>query len=346
MPLSVSIQLTTQCNLDCVHCFVDPSGIDFSLENLKRVIGFVKEFHGSHISFTGGEPTLHPRLPEILELLKRNAFTFSIATNGWNFVSFYRTLPSYLPMLKTIAFSLDGPTETLHDTVRGKGSYRKVLQAISICRSKAIPFGLKTTVMRGNLRYLEETAGLAAKVGAGFLGVLPLMPTPGTAERDLLLDPGDLRKAVEEVSRLQKVYRMKIFLTAGYFERDILFLCPSLTMRQLYITSRGEVSFCCHLADYRGGDRTSDLLGNLGDTSLHELLQRMIDAVAGQMNDKIRRFSQGTFGALDYYPCWYCLKYFQKVGWMADLAGNPWSADLHDHGVPEREADRGARLGR
>jgi len=31
---------------------------------------------------------------------------------------------------------------------------------------------------------------------------------------------------------------------------------------------------------------------------------------------------------LDYYPCWYCLKYFKKVDWLMQFPDNPWSQDI------------------
>ena len=79
MSMTISIQLTTRCNLNCCQCFVDPSGSDLPLEHLEKVITFAKEFDCSHLAFTGGEPTLHPELPEVMELLKRINYSKTVS---------------------------------------------------------------------------------------------------------------------------------------------------------------------------------------------------------------------------------------------------------------------------
>jgi hypothetical protein len=54
----------------------------------------------------------------------------------------------------------------------------------------------------------------------------------------------------------------------------------------------------------------------------------MADAVAKYQKDKIQRLAEGKLGDLDYFPCWYCLKYFRKVDWLRKFPDTPWSQDL------------------
>lgn len=328
MSMAIGVQLTTHCNLNCTHCFVDCSGNDISMEAMEKIISFAKASNSSCLAFTGGEPTMHPRFPEIMETLAKNGLKFTMITNGWNFADFYQTIKHYLRNIEIIFFSLDGATEEIHDLIRAKGSYRKILQAISICRCKEIPFGLRMTVTQRNIHQLEEMVLLAAKVGSESIAFLPLQPTPRMAALNLLLHPDDLNKIREEASRLQKIFKIKIILTAGYFDQNPLALCRTLALKSLFITSTGEVSFCCHLTGYKGGERETDLVGNLEEMSLSEASQRIVDAVASYKNDKVLGFGEGKLSKLDYFPCWHCLKYFRKVDWMTEFPGNPWSKDL------------------
>lgn len=324
----IGVQLTTRCNFDCTHCFVDRQGNDISLETLKKIIPFAKACNSSCLAFTGGEATMHPRFPEILQILAVNGMKFTMVTNGWNFTDVYQDMKAYLSSIKIIDFSLDGATEEIHDQSRTKGSYRRVLQAISICRYKKIPFGLRMAITKRNIHQLEDMVLLAAKVGAGSIALMPLLPTPRTASLKLLLNPSDLKEIKEEASRLQKIFTIKINLTAGYFEKDPLVTCLPLTMKDLFITSKGDISFCCQLSDYKDGEEGTDIIGNLEEMDLFEAHERMIDAVAKYKKDKIRLLAEGKLSTLDYYPCWYCVKYFRKINWIKEWPDNPWSEDL------------------
>lgn len=328
MALTIGVQLTTRCNFNCTHCFVDRNGNDIPIKIFREIIPFARTFNCSYLAFTGGEPTMHPRFSAILEILAENGLKFTMVTNGWNFADFYQMVKPYLPNIKTLSFSLDGATEDVHDLNRTKGSYQRVLQAVSICRYKEIPFGLRMAITKKNIHQLEEMALLATKVGAEHLTLIPLQPTPHTAALKLLLHPDDLKEITNEVSRLQKIFKIKITLSAGYFDEDPLASCRPLTMKDLYVTSGGDISFCCQLTDFKGGVKGSDLIGNLEEMSLFEAHKRVIDTVAKYKKDKIQLIAEGGLSKLDYYPCWYCLKYFRKVDWIAELPGNPWGEDF------------------
>jgi len=307
---------------------VDGSGRDLSLSVLEKVVAFAKACNVKFLAFSGGEPTLHGEFNEVVEMLAGNGLTFTMITNGWNFTEWFQTMKSRLSSIRRLGFSLDGATEEVHDLNRACGSYRRVLQAASICKYKDIPFGIRMTVTRRNIHQLEDMVLLAAKIGAEEVAIIPLQPTPRTTTLGIHLQPADFRRIHEESARLRKIFKMKISLTAGYFDPDPLILCPPLSMRQLYITSDGSMSFCCQLTDFGGGLRGSELMGNLAEISFYEAYQRMIDAVAAFTNRKVQLLCEEKLGELDHFSCWYCLKYFQKVGWMAEMTDDPWAKDL------------------
>jgi MoaA/NifB/PqqE/SkfB family radical SAM enzyme len=307
---------------------VDCSGNDLDLTTFLKIVSFAKASDCPCIHFTGGEPTIHSRLPEVMEILSKNNLKFTMVTNGWNFLDFYQSIKPYLINIKRLDFSLDGATEDIHDLNRTKGSYRRVLQAVSICRYKGIPFGLRATITKRNIHQLENIAFLAAKVGTEELTFNPVQPTSRIAALKLLLHPDDLKKITDEVLRLQKIFKIKITRSTGYFDSDFLALCYPLTMKELFINSKGKISFCCQLTDHEDSQNDTDLIGNLDEISLYEAHQRMVDAVGNYEKEKIQRLAKGNLGNLDYYPCWYCLKYFKKVDWLTQFPDNPWSQDI------------------
>ena len=57
-------------------------------------------------------------------------------------------------------------------------------------------------------------------------------------------------------------------------------------------------------------------MGNLRDISLAEAMCRFHQRVATYLADKQEQVQRGAFGELDHFPCWYCVKYLDKVSWL------------------------------
>lgn len=85
-----NIMINQSCNLHCPYCFANeyvnkPCNLNsnISIDNFKQALDFVaKTDH--HVGIIGGEPTLHDKFKEILELVidNKNIETSTIFTNG------------------------------------------------------------------------------------------------------------------------------------------------------------------------------------------------------------------------------------------------------------------------
>jgi MoaA/NifB/PqqE/SkfB family radical SAM enzyme len=128
----LGIEVTTECNIRCPHCFAR-SGIsrDASLptERVKEIARDGHEIGYRLLHLTGGEPLLWKGLFEVLD----HAFglgyeTVLVNTNGTLLTQeTSRRLATY-PNL-SISISLEG-TEALHDRVRGEGSYVRTVRGL------------------------------------------------------------------------------------------------------------------------------------------------------------------------------------------------------------------------
>lgn len=80
--------ITNLCNLDCPICFTHnrPDRVYHkTLDDVARIADRILERNPSQtiVDLTGGEPTLHPRLPEIVALLRAKGFSrVMVNTNG------------------------------------------------------------------------------------------------------------------------------------------------------------------------------------------------------------------------------------------------------------------------
>jgi len=80
------IQLTTKCNMQCIHCGYDcgPNGQNMSMATFRNALAYAED-HGEPICLGGGEPTTHPQFYKILAMAIAAADDCSrpmIITNG------------------------------------------------------------------------------------------------------------------------------------------------------------------------------------------------------------------------------------------------------------------------
>jgi len=95
---SVKIEwnLGKRCNLDCTYC---PAEIhdNFSqhtrLDKLMNTVDKIAEIKNARISFTGGEPTVHPAFEDLLEYARPKIKWLSVTTNATRPVEFYERIP-------------------------------------------------------------------------------------------------------------------------------------------------------------------------------------------------------------------------------------------------------------
>jgi len=84
---TLQVFITNACNLNCDGCFarniIEGDNKHIGIGEYQEVIGEFMKKEGKQINLLGGEPLLHPRLFEILEINKANDLKSTIYTNGY-----------------------------------------------------------------------------------------------------------------------------------------------------------------------------------------------------------------------------------------------------------------------
>jgi len=336
---SIVVELTNRCNLSCRHCFAGRHGgrDDLPLEVLDKLLAGAKELGIERLAFTGGEPTLHPRFPEIVRRTSEAGYEFSLVTNGQNFPSIYAHILPYRQQLGVVTFSLDGATEETHEHLRGKGAYIKVLQAVSICVVDKIPFTFNFTVTAHNRHELEDMARLATNLGSHGLRFGHLLPTPSAVSHNLTLSP-EGRKAVEkEIRDLRRKYPLPVAMAPGYYTTE-LFPCAPLQGQELNVDCLGRLSKCCHLSSQGDGAGQRDVLVDLNTESLHHAYRYWTEENRQFHRRKESHFASGTFVDTDFFPCWYCSLYYRKVDWLRETDNRPWAGLVRELPAKDRSS--------
>ncbi len=329
----IAIELTNRCNLKCQHCFSGRHGgsDDLELQLLQNVLDEAKACGFNHIGYTGGDPTVHPHFEEVLRITFEAGYEFGFITNGWNFSTIYPRLLPYRSQLKIITFSLEGPTEETHDLLRGTGSYRRVMKAMSVCVALDLPFTINTVITAHNRHQLTEMVPLAAQLGARGLRFAHLMPSPKTTFQGFDLSPWERKVVESEVWGLQRKSPIKIAFAPGYHTTS-LFPCAPLQMEEVNVDCHGNVTKCCHLSGHGEGVGQEDVMGNLKHVSFTDAYQRLVTENGEFHQKKLKRLSSGSFQDSDFFPCWYCSLYYQKVEWLKKVNDHPWSSLMWKRG--------------
>jgi len=81
------IEITERCNLGCPVCYAySGKGKDLEFEKISKMMDFFQESEGGKaeiLQISGGEPTLHPRILDIIALAKEKKFRYvMLNTNG------------------------------------------------------------------------------------------------------------------------------------------------------------------------------------------------------------------------------------------------------------------------
>src|SRR5262245_60824555 len=187
----IVVELTNRCNLRCRHCY-DPrhaGTAELSLDIIDKLLREGKQCNIDHLSFSGGEPTMHREFDEVVRRVCDAGYTFSFVSNGSTLPKIYPLLRQYRQQFRGATFSLDGARQQTHDQLRGKGSFREVMRAASVCVFNDLPFSLNMVLTAHNRSEIEEMVQLAGKLGSQGVRFGHLMPTPDTAIRGLDLTP-------------------------------------------------------------------------------------------------------------------------------------------------------------
>ena len=323
-PRRLSVELANICNLHCSYCFRSDDNLYsshaefFPLDLLRRVISEAQtSANVTRISFTGGEPTLHPEFAETLRVIGDANLSVSFVTNGWHFERVWPALQANRAAVSHVAFSLDGVTREEHDRWRGNGSFDRLVRAFSRCYMSKFPFAIKIVIRRDLVGQLEQIAIFAARMGAASLHFVHVMPTSNAVADDSALSLEEQRAVEEEIAILARIFKMNIGIDVGYYNVDETRPpCAPLAGVSMNIDYRGRLSLCCNLSGFRGGAEERDVVADLNVESFASAYEKFKLLAATQLQR--RKDALAVLDAPDVYvgsPCMFCLQSFGKIPW-------------------------------
>jgi radical SAM protein with 4Fe4S-binding SPASM domain len=165
LPVLSEVALTYRCNLKCRFCYagcnctVNPvqSSEEMTNRQIKTILRKIfLQAKVPSVSFTGGEPTLLPGLPKLIEYAKTLGMRVNLITNG---------ILVDEKMAKTLAasgldsaqVSLEGVTAETHEAIVGRqGAFKKTVSAVKHLKNAGILTHTNTTITQDNLKECPE----------------------------------------------------------------------------------------------------------------------------------------------------------------------------------------------
>ncbi len=318
--------ITTRCNFHCPHCLrseIDKNKAlvkDLPISVLETVLEKGKKLGFLFVSFTGGEPILHPHFGELVSLVNKYGYRFNFASNGWLQKEYWDAIRGNHQNLESIFLSLDGVTPEVHDSVRNKpGSFEKIMETIKFYKSHNLSIIITFCVTKNNLHQIELLPDFCLKLGIKTIKwatVIPVHDEFGNSIEKNVLTDEERTDAFWKIAGLREKFKLRcgFLITRSFYplansSRKIFLWCPILDCGTLTVDHDGAMFFCCDinrecenkpLIQELGFEKSLDITLNLAN----EMKKKMINASLGGQD--IRRF------------CDFCNKNIESLMGQAD----------------------------
>jgi len=169
-PVTVTWEITGACNLRCRHCL--SAGLrtrghgELDLAHCRELIDELARMQVFQVNFGGGEPFLRADFLDILRCVHERGITACVSTNGT--VLDDALVDELLAMAPVyLQVSLDGARAETNDTIRGDGTFERILAGIELLSRRGYPdLSLNMVVTRLNVSEIGEFDRLARHYGA------------------------------------------------------------------------------------------------------------------------------------------------------------------------------------
>lgn len=186
-PLHVKIKLTWNCNLRCVMCNVWRQSREDHL-TLKRVRALATELHAlgtQKIHLSGGEVLMREDIEDVIDAFASRGMQVNLTTNA-TLLTPEKAQSLIESGIHNVSVSVEGSTPAIHDTLRGKGNWKRTLRGIRNLRRAAkhahrkLHIRINSVITRHNYRDLANLPETLFQAGADRLTLIPVDDKQGS----------------------------------------------------------------------------------------------------------------------------------------------------------------------
>ncbi len=231
------LNVTNICNLACKHCYLGKSGnLEMDIGIFEKAVSQFEKMGGLKLMISGGEPLLHSRFRELMEILPSYELRVVVLTNGTMIDETAAKILSFYA--DEVQVSIDGTGS--HDLLRGKGSYKSSMEGISNLARAGIQVSIATMIHNFNTEEFDEMEKLF--LGQGVISWSVDVPSV----------TGSLEENKEFVPNINEAVKYLHYgFGSGAHESTGDFTCGS---HMCSVSPEGSVSKCGFFEDRPAGD--------------------------------------------------------------------------------------------
>jgi radical SAM protein with 4Fe4S-binding SPASM domain len=260
VPLSGMLELTSRCNLRCVHCYLGSQeqqharrADEMTTAEVMQLVDQMVAAGTLQLTLTGGDPMMRRDFADVYRHARRAGLLVTVFCDGVlvtdRIVALFRELPP-----SQVEVSVYGATAATYEAVtRVPGSFARFQLGVRRLLDGGVPTGLKTVLLALNRHEFEAMEQMARAWGVPFRvdsAVFPCLPDGSQAPLDLRVDPAEaVAKEMADPARRAA--------WVDYFEQrrdqapsDRLYRCGA-GVTGFYVDPFGELSPCLMTTGYR-----------------------------------------------------------------------------------------------
>lgn len=163
-PYAVTFETTYDCNLGCMHCFMDRNKPSLSFKEIIRILDQLADAGTLFLSFTGGEFFTRRDALDIVDAAHKRLFVIDILSNGTLIdkkVAFFLSQRN----VRRVQISIYGGCASTHDSItRIPGSFAQTIAGIHVLINAGVKVELAFPMMAPNFAERYEVWNMAKKL--------------------------------------------------------------------------------------------------------------------------------------------------------------------------------------
>ena len=230
-PLVTMLEPLEMCNLACVGCgrIREYLPVIDKMMPVDVALDAVKESGAPIVSIAGGEPTIHPKIDEIINRLIEQKYFIYCCTNG---LLLDRML-SKIPPSKYLCWviHMDGMEDKHDESVARKGVFKKAVHGMELALSQGYRVCTNTTIFKNSdVEDLWEMFRLVKKIGVEGSMISPGYDFEDAPDRDLFLTRRESRNIFKKLLDPTRTEGMKFYnnpLYLNFLQGDREYQCTA-----------------------------------------------------------------------------------------------------------------------
>lgn len=221
IPQHMSIELTSNCNLQCIYCYRDAGPTEVQQLEGETIISILEKLYDyglRSVELTGGEPLLHPQFKEIFKFSATKFEQVALLSNGCLVNKDIAELLGKYRRKIIVQVDLDGSTPEMHNAIRiGAQAFQKAKNGIELLVAQGIKTRIAMNVTKDNVHDIEDTLLLAKRLGVTWFALTPVLDFG--RGRDLEIEYS--KEEIEYFTKLSEKLNKEHPTFFNYFDYDL-----------------------------------------------------------------------------------------------------------------------------